>query len=58
MTKATNLEDIQGLGGPMTRAKAKKTLNLLMTTLLEASLSLQEEETEMIHLIQIEDLEE
>ncbi|XP_061337074.1 uncharacterized protein LOC133284106, partial [Gastrolobium bilobum] len=33
MTKTTNLEDIQGLGGPMTRAKAKKTLNLLVTTL-------------------------
>ena len=35
MTKATNLEDIQGLGGPMTRAKAKKkakeALNLLVT---------------------------
>ena len=39
MTKATNLEDIQGLGGPMTRAKAKKAkeaLNLLVTTLRQA----------------------
>ncbi|KAK4269784.1 hypothetical protein QN277_022896 [Acacia crassicarpa] len=61
VTKATNLEDIQDLGGPMTRAKAKKAkeaLNLLVTTLLETSPSLKEEETEMIHLIQIEDLEE
>ena len=61
MTKATNLKDIQGLGGPITRAKAKKAkeaLNLLVTTLLETSPSLKEEETEMIHLIQIEDLEE
>ncbi|KAK4278569.1 hypothetical protein QN277_016400 [Acacia crassicarpa] len=40
MTKATNLEDIQGLGGPMTRAKAKKAkeaLNILVTTLLVTS---------------------
>jgi hypothetical protein len=60
-TKATNLEEIQGLGGPMTRAKAKKAkeaLNLLVTTLLETSPSLKEEETKMIHLIQIKDLEE
>ena len=61
MTKETNLEDIQGFGGTMTRAKAKRAkeaLNLLVTTLLETSPSLKEEETEMIHLIQIEDLEE
>ncbi|KAK4278380.1 hypothetical protein QN277_016233 [Acacia crassicarpa] len=61
MTKATNLEDIQGLGGPMTRAKAKKAkeaLNFLVTTLLETSPSLKEEEIKMIHLIRIEDLEE
>lgn len=62
ITKEESLEDIQGLGTPMTRArskKAKEVLNNLITTLFEASTTHEELKPKIVNcLTQIEEVKE
>ena len=61
ITKEGGMEILEGLRGPMTRArskKAKEALNNFVATLFEASPSLEEPKPKMVNcLIQIEGIE-
>jgi len=60
-SKEYNKDELQGLGGPMTRArskKAKEALNKLVAFLFEACPSLEELQPKMVNcLMQIEGIE-
>ena len=60
-SKEGNMDDLQGLGGPMTRARAKKAkeaLNNFVATLFEVGPNLEELKPKMVNcLSQIEGIE-